>query len=408
MSPARRPPTDERERSAYLNTLADRVASASLEGSIERQVEEYLDATRQDLEAAEINLVVAILRGRLSHFGPLAALYDEEDVRDIAVNAPNEVWAMRPGGWRREEGVSFASDEELVEFMHRLVREAGMNLSLTRTNPVVDARLRGDGPRICAVIPPATDGSPKLTIRKYRATRMALPDFAKAGSLSGEMASFLFAAVRGRLNIIISGGTGSGKTTLLSALLDLVPTSERLVIIEDTPEIALPAGRNIPRLISDRADGGKSADERLRTAMRMSPDRVIVGEVRGGEALTMLQAMNTGHEGSMSTIHANGTVYVPSRLETLALMSGVELPYAAVRGQIGAAIDLVVHIARSTATGLHYITEIAEITWDGSNAPTVVPVFTRDAGGVFRILGRPECLPRIEAHLPASFAKLFR
>lgn len=326
-------------------------------------------------------------------WGPLEGLMDDPDVRDIAVNAPNDVWALRSGGWRRER-VAFADELDLLNTAHRLLLHGESGTALTMTSPVVDARLSLPGrPRICAVLPPAAEGSVSLTIRKYRTQRLTMKEMVAAGALSLPMSYLLFAAIQGRVNMLVSGGTGSGKTTFLGALLSLIPSSERLVMIEDTAELTAPEGSNTVRLVADRDEPTRDADALLRASLRMSPTRIIVGEVRGQEALTLLQAMNTGHDGSLGTVHANGPIDVPSRLATLALTGARNLPYEAILGQINTALGLVVHVARDEA-GRHYVVEIGEVRMLPAGI-TVTPIFLRDPSGAFIAQERPECWSRI-------------
>lgn len=398
------------EKQRFIYETADLVASADYDGNLEEQVRSYLNDVGYEVDPSVERAVVDVIRGRLSGFGPLTPLMLDDEVRDIAVNAPDEIWTLRSDGWRREKDISFGSRDELIEIMTRLVAETGIGMSLTKSEPVIDARLKNGGPRICAAIPPATE-EPQLTIRKYRAQHLTFVDLVKTKppSLSVDMAALLFACVRARLNIIVSGGTGSGKTTLLAALLSLVPADQRLILIEDTPEITIETSSgerpNLVRLLSDRNDPRRDPDAMLRASLRMSPDRIVVGEVRGGEALTMLQAMNTGHEGSMSTIHANSTADVLSRIETLAMMSKIELPYAAIKGQIAAALDVLVHVARIPVTGQHVVSEIAEVLWnEAEQRPVVRPIFVRFSDSSFRALNKPSFYARLEPFLPKNMS----
>jgi pilus assembly protein CpaF len=394
-----------RQIAAELAHVPDDEFNAALHTAL---VERELDDPRlieQVLVARDGDASVAAL-------GPFAALLADPEIRDIAVNAINDVWMLRGGAWEPAP-VTFASADELRAVMDRLVSSTGRSIALTREDPIVDGRLAGGTrPRICAVIPPASDTGPLLTIRVYRSRYLPFEELIRAGSMSPEMAIFLQSAIRARLNLIVSGGTGSGKTTMLGSILGQVPADERIVVIEDTPEIALYAEgnefetrrdklgeyrvrtarqrRNAPRLLTDRT---RDSEAMLRASLRMSPDRIVVGEVRGREALAMLQAMNTGHEGSISTIHANAPVDVISRLETLALGASENLPYGAIRAQIAAAIDIIVHVAR-TRGGRHLITEIAEVT-TGPNGPEVRTIFRHGEANA-------AAMERGAAHLPET------
>jgi pilus assembly protein CpaF len=401
-----------RRSATDIDQLAAEYASAIVLSGFDATNEDDVAAYLAEHGIADRRLtakIVALTRGRIAGFGPLTPLMFDDEVRDIAVNGPDDVWALRPSGWEPVPSIRFGSTGELMEITTRLVAATGVGIALTRETPVVDARLKDGGPRICAAIPPATDGGPKLTIRKYRRQRLSLKEYVESGAMSVEMAAILFAAVRARLNLLISGGTGSGKTTLLAALLDIIPPTERLVLIEDTRELPVDSvdGErwNVVPLIAER-NGRLSAAEQLKNSLRMSPDRIIVGEVRGGEALVMLQAMNTGHEGSMSSIHANGAAEALIRLETLAMMSGIELPLMAIRGQIAAAIDLVVHVARNHASGRYTVVEMAEVVW-GEQGPVAEPIFLRSSDGTFHALRRPTFYPRLLPHLPSKFRDPF-
>jgi pilus assembly protein CpaF len=324
---------------AELTRVPERdFAMAVRSALIERELEG--DARLAELIMAGRTARTAAGDGSAMALGPFGSLLTDPEVRDIAVNGIDDIWVMRSGNWEPAD-LRFSSEDELRATVDRLVASTGRSVALTREDPIVDGRITGGTrPRISAIIPPASDGSPLLTIRVYRSRYLPFEELIRRGSMTPEMGVFLQAAIRARLNIIVSGGTGSGKTTMLGSILGRVPANERLVLIEDTPEITLyaesasaseersdewgsyrvPAAtprRNAPRLLTDRV---RDADAMVRTSLRMSPDRIVVGEVRGKEALSMLQAMNTGHEGSISTIHANAPVDVVSRLETLALV----------------------------------------------------------------------------------------
>jgi pilus assembly protein CpaF len=362
---------------------------------VEHQVQLVLERRRESVDGQTFARLVKAVEELRTGWGPLSKFIEDTSVTDIAVNDYNEIWTLRSRGWQREEGLTFGAREELFETIRRLCAQADATIDVE--NPIVDARLPGNGPRICAVLPPAAHGSSYLTVRKYRPQRLTLDDLAVDNvSLSRTMTEFLRRCVLARLNIVIAGGTGSGKTTLLSALLGCIPPTERVVLIEDTPEISLPqpAGAGllrpqVPVLVAERNDRWRTPDELLRTALRMSPDRIVVGECRGGEAFTMLQAMNTGHEGSMTTVHANNPDDCISRLETLVLMSGTELRLDAIRGQIGSALHLLIQINRDPYTGRRYIGEIAEVVWDRATDRERIVAET-----IFRFTGNPSAKRR--------------
>jgi pilus assembly protein CpaF len=278
--------------------------------------------------------------GRAHGLGPLGPLLAEADVEEVMVNGPGPVWVERSGTLSRTDVVVDATD--LAVLIERILEPLGLRVD--RTSPLVDARL-ADGSRVNVVVPPLAVDGPCITIRRFSVRAVPLAAFTG----DPDLVDALVASVQDRLTLLVVGGTGAGKTTLLNALAAEVPPSERLVTIEDTAELRLP-GDHVVRLEARPANadgvGEITIRQLVRNALRMRPDRLIVGEVRGGEALDLLQALNTGHEGSLSTCHANGTTEALHRLETLVLLAGIELPLAAVRDQIHAAVDLVVLVGR--------------------------------------------------------------
>lgn len=323
----------------------------------------------------------------LAPWGPLAPLLEDGSVRDIAVNGPRDVWVLQSEGWARTD-VAFRDESELRSTVERLLTYGDTRQALDRANPVVDARLTlPPRPRVCATISPASDAAVTLTIRKYMERNLSLVEMAspRYGTMSREMATTLYAAVIAGLNIVVSGGTGSGKTTILNALVAQVPVHERLVVIEDTAEVRLERGgearANGVRLMVDRDSEVRSADALLRASLRMSPNRIVLGEVRGREALTMLAAMNTGHDGSLATIHASGALEALGRLEGLCLMAAGNIGPEAIRGQIGMSVDLVIQAAR-TDTGQHVVSEIVELE-RGSASLRTRQLFRREPDGTF-------------------------
>lgn len=326
------PPTDHELRAAVV--VAAR-AQAPLLGGI--AFETVVDA------------VCARVRG----LGPLDPLLCDPEVSEVMVNGPDRVWIERRG---RLEAVPMEIDVATIEqLIERVVGPLGLRID--RSSPLVDARLP-DGSRVNAVVPPLALDGPCLTIRRFGARNIALGDVCPPGV--GELLAW---AVRARANIVVSGGTGAGKTTLLNALAAEIPPGERVVTVEDAAELRLP-GAHVVRLEARPANaegaGEVAVRDLVRNALRMRPDRIVVGEVRGQEALDMLQAMNTGHEGSLSTCHANGPADALRRLETMVLTGSVALPLAAVREQIAAAIDLVVQVARHS-DGSRSVVEVAEV-----------------------------------------------
>ena len=299
------------------------------------------------------------LEDRLFGLGPLAPLLRDDRVSEVMVNGPKSVWVERDGRLERM-GVEFVDDDDLLVVIERLVAPLGRRIDLA--NPLVDARLP-DGSRVHAVIPPISLAGPVLTIRRFTERALGPDDLVRLGTCDRATMDRLVTAVRDRRSVLVSGGTSSGKTTTLNALAFAIGADERIVTIEDAAELRLPQ----PNVVSletrtPSVEGTGAIDVRtlIRAALRMRPDRIVVGEVRGGEALDMLQAMNTGHRGSLTTAHANGPYEALLRLETMTLMSGVELPLAAVREQIARAIDLIVHQERGS-DGRRRITSVVTL-----------------------------------------------
>lgn len=281
----------------------------------------------------------------LAGYGPVDGLIRDPEVTEVMVNGPRTVFVERAGRLGPAD-VRFRSDDHVLRVIHRIVGPAGRRIDASA--PFVDARLP-DGSRVHAIIPPLALDGPTLTIRKFPQAHLGCADLVRSGVLSQEMRAFLEQAVVGRLNVIISGGAGSGKTTLLNALGDAIPADERVVTIEDPAELRLPRGHRV-RLEArpPNLEGRGEVPIRLllRNALRMRPDRIIIGEVRGGEAFDLLQALNTGHEGSLCTLHANSPRDALYRLENMVLMAGEPVPHAVARAQIRSAVDLLVHVGR--------------------------------------------------------------
>jgi pilus assembly protein CpaF len=292
--------------------------------------------------------------------GPIERLLRDPEVSEVMVNGADDVYVERKGRIEKAEGLFFEGEEQVLHLIERIV--APLGLRVDESSPFVDARLQ-DGSRVNAIIPPLSLCGPVMTIRKFALRPFAPEDLIAARSVTPAVMELLSICVRARMNIVVCGGTGSGKTTLLNVLSSFVPPSERLITIEDAAELRL----SQPHVISLEArppnvegHGEVTVRALLRNALRMRPDRIIVGEVRGGEALDMLQAMNTGHEGSMSTTHANTPRDALSRLETMALMSDVDLPVTHVREQIASALDVIVHTAR-LADGRRIVSQVASV-----------------------------------------------
>jgi pilus assembly protein CpaF len=336
------------------------------------------------LTNAVVESVVERVRARVDGLGPLEPLLGDHAVDEVMVNGGGEVWIERHG---RLECTPLVIDEAVtLALIERIVAPLGLHVD--RSSPLVDARLP-DGSRVNAVVRPLAVDGPCLTIRRFGARRIGLAEFASPGT-----AALLGWAVRARANLVVCGGAGAGKTTLLNAVAAEIPDHERVVTIEDAAELRLP-GRHVVRLearpASTEGTGEVRVRDLVRNALRMRPDRIVVGEVRAGEALDMLQAMNTGHEGSLSTCHANSPDDALRRLETLVLMGDVALPLAAVREQIRAALDLVVQIARRP-DGSRRVVAVAEIDSAGAAGDTVAARSLTDPDG--RLAAVPRRSPR--------------
>ncbi len=291
--------------------------------------------------------------------GPLEPYMQDPEVADILVNGPHEVYVER-NGRLYETNTVFADDEHLMQIIQRVVSRVGRRID--SQSPMVDARL-ADGSRINAVIPPLALNGPTLSIRRFGRNPLQIEQLQAHGSICPEMVALLRAAIEGRINLMISGGTGSGKTTMLNALSPFIPAEERLVTIEDSAELQLRRKHVVrmeARIPTSEGVGAVTARDLVRNALRMRPDRIILGEVRSGEALDMLQAMNTGHEGSLTTIHANDARDALSRLEVMVAMAGFDLPVSVVRRYIASAINVIVHLARLKG-GIRRVMRIVEI-----------------------------------------------
>jgi pilus assembly protein CpaF len=317
-------------------------------------------------------LAVEITDDALGH-GPLERLLADESVTEIMVNGPYDIWIERQGRLY-ETNVRFDDDSHLRRIINKIVAEVGRRVD--ESSPMVDARLP-DGSRVNIIIPPLSLSGPVITIRKFTQNKLQLDDMIRNGTLNAEAVDFLERCVLAELNILISGGTGSGKTTLLNAVSAAIPDTHRIITIEDAAELQLNQ-RHVLRLEARmkniEGEGEVIIRDLVRNSLRMRPDRIIVGEVRGAEALDMLQAMNTGHDGSLSTVHANSPRDALARLETMVLMAGFELPVRAIRQQVSSALDLVVHLER-LEDGARRVTEITEVQRMEADVITLQDIF---------------------------------
>ena len=338
-------------------------------------------------------------------YGPIQPLLDDPEVSEVMVNNAKSVYVEKKGQLTKTP-IVFENDQHVLRVIDKIILPLGRRVDAD--NPAVDARLP-DGSRVNAIIPPVAMDGPSITIRKFPKDRLGIQQLIEYGSLTGNMATFLRACVLARLNIIISGGTGSGKTTLLNALSGYIPENERIVTIEDSAELQLQQD-HVLRLETKSASidghGGMTVRDLVRNSLRMRPDRIVVGECRGGEALDMLQAMNTGHDGSLTTVHANAPRDALSRLETLVMMAGMDLPLKVVRQQIASAVDLIVQQSR-LKDGTRKVTAITEVAGMEGDTVVLTDVFKFEQTGVAeggKIIGdlkptgiRPHFSPRLEA-----------
>lgn len=312
-----------------------------------------------DLSNGERSYLFNLIDGEVNGYGPITELLNDDNVTEIMVNSPKDIYIEIDGVLKKDDTVSFINDEHIIRTIERLLENSGKVIDVNK--PMVDARL-SNGSRINAIIPPLSK-NPIITIRKFKKNVEEIDDLIRNGSLTPFMARFLEAAVKAKLNILVSGSAGSGKTTLLNVLSNFIPLDERIVTIEDVRELKLKQ-ENIVSLETKTANydgvGEVTIRDLAHNALRMRPDRIIIGEVRGSEAFDLLQAMNTGHDGSLTTIHANGTEDALRRLETMVLMDGLELPVLAIREYINNAIDLVVQITRMR-DGRRKIIDISEV-----------------------------------------------
>lgn len=337
-------------------------------------------------------------------FGPIQPLLDDPDVSEIMVNGPKKIFIEKKGQLTKSD-IAFDDDDHVIRIIDRIILPLGRRIDYD--SPTVDARLP-DGSRVNAVVRPIAIDGPSITIRKFRKDKLKVEDLIQFGSLTQQMADFLQACVKARFNIVISGGTGSGKTTLLNVISGFIPENERIITIEDAAELQLQQDHVMRMETKPANSDGLNAvtiRELVKNSLRMRPDRIIVGEVRGGEALDMLQAMNTGHDGSLTTVHSNSPRDAISRIETLVLMAGMDLPLKVVRQQISSAVDVIVQQTR-LKDGNRRVTAITEVAGMEGDIVVLTDIFKFNQTGVAdgKVLGelrptgiRPLFTPRLEA-----------
>ncbi|KAF0111592.1 MAG: pilus assembly protein CpaF [Chloroflexi bacterium] len=408
------PPADKeigKLKSYLIGLILSELENKPVRFGDRRQI--IIDCMLQTYQSLNLNLP-PLLRDQLFKdvlddilgFGLLQPLLDDPDISEIMVNGKDNIFIEQKGKLTKAN-ISFENDEQILQIIDRIILPLGRRIDAD--SPTVDARLP-DGSRVNAVIPPVAIDGPTITIRKFGKGRLHMDDLIEKESLTQNMASFIEACVVSKLNIIVSGGTGSGKTTLLNAISGYIPDGNRIITIEDAAELKLQQS-HIVRMEAKPANvEGKNAvtiRDLVRNSLRMRPDRIVVGEVRGGECLDMLQAMNTGHDGSLTTLHANTPRDAISRMETLTLMAGMELPLRVVREQIASAVDLIIQLSR-LKDGSRRVTYITEVSGMEGDTVVMTDIFKFeqtgiDASGI--IIGelrptgiRPLFTPRLEAN----------
>lgn len=386
-------PGRNEEQTQQIEIQVQRIA----EGYFERQTHYYTKADREEIIRQVMDEVIG--------YGPITPLLKDETVSEVMVNGPDQVYVERRGKLELTR-VVFRDNDHLYNIIERIIAPLGRRID--ESVPMVDARLP-DGSRVNAIIPPLSLNGGILTVRKFSSQLLKIEDLIRNGTLSLQMAKFLEACVKGRLNIVVSGGTGAGKTSTLNIISSFIPADERIITIEDSAELDLHQEHVVsletrPANIDNR--GEITIRDLVRNSLRMRPDRLVVGEVRGGEALDMLQAMNTGHDGSLTTGHSNSPRDMISRLETMVLMAGIDFPIRAIREQIASAIDIIVHQSR-LQDGSRKITHITEVLGMEGDIITLQDIFVFDKKGLDdrgKVKGshratalRPRCLDKLSA-----------
>jgi pilus assembly protein CpaF len=399
-------------------TLYDqRISETELRRQVHELLHKAISEERAALTSVERTRLIQDVSDDVLGYGPIDRFLKDPSITEVMVNGANDVFIERAGRLETTN-ISFADETHLRRIIDKIVSQVGRRVD--EATPMVDARLP-DGSRVNVVVPPLAIGGPFLTVRKFAVDPYTVDDLISFGTLSAQAARFVDACVRGRLNMVISGGTGTGKTTLLNVLSSFIPSDERIVTVEDAKELQLNQRHVLPlesRPANIEGKGEVRIRDLVRNALRMRPDRIVVGEVRGAETLDMLQAMNTGHEGSITTVHANTPRDALSRIETMTLMAGMELPIRAIREQMSSALDVVIHLAR-LRDGSRRVTHVSEVLGMEGDVITLQDLYLFDYGmgmdetgrsrGELKSTGiRPQFAERLGDHGITLEPELFR